>query len=119
MAVSPDGEWIAAIGADQVPALYPVHGEGVRPIKGVRTGELPVHWPQDHHLFICRREEKRSVVFDLDLETGERTLVREMTPIDPAGVHGVFPMYFANDPENYVFGYRLILSSLFVGTGIH
>lgn len=119
VAVSPDGEWIAAIGADQVPALYPVHAGSIRKIKGAQAGESPVCWPRDHHLFVCRREEKRSVVFDLNLETGEKTLVREMAPIDPAGVHGVFPIHFANDPDNYVFGYRLMLSSLFLATGIH
>jgi hypothetical protein len=58
-------------------------------------------------------------VFDLNLETGERQLVREIAPPDSAGVHGVFPIHFASNPENYVIGYRLILSSLFLATGIH
>jgi serine/threonine protein kinase len=118
LALSPDGEWVAAIGPDQVPLLYPVHAEEIRAVKGAQAADFPVYWPHEHHLFVCRREEKRSLVFDLNLETGERTLVREMAPLDPAGVHGVFPIYFAKDPANYVFGYRLLLSSMFVASGI-
>jgi hypothetical protein len=118
-AISPDGEWVTAVGADQLPAIYPVHGnEGPRPIKGIRAGDVPIHWPHAGHIFICEREEKRALIVEIDLETGDRRLAHTLAPPDPAGVQGVFPIYFSRDSKSYVFGYRVSLSTLVIATGI-
>ena len=42
----------------------------------------------------------------------------QLTPPDPAGFQGIFPIHFARDTETYVYGYRITLSSLFVVSGL-
>ncbi|HXI11632.1 MAG TPA: WD40 repeat domain-containing serine/threonine protein kinase [Thermoanaerobaculia bacterium] len=118
-AISPDGAWIAAVPSNQMPMLYPVHQGGApRRIKGIEAGDFPVHWPDDDHILVCRREEKRTFIFELNLISGERRLMHTLTPPDAAGVQGVFPIHFARDSNTYVFGYRILLSSLFLANGL-
>jgi hypothetical protein len=117
-AISPDGEWVAAMPPAGTPRLYGVHTGDVQEIAGSEPGDFPVHWPEQNQLFVCRREERRSPIYRIDLTTGTRELVRVLEPLDPAGVNGIFPIHFARDLDTYVFGYRIILASLFVGTGI-
>jgi hypothetical protein len=116
--VSPDGEWIATITSSQKPRLYPVRGGAPREVPGAEVGDFPVHWPHADELMVCRREEQRALIFAIDLRSGARRLVRTLTPPDAAGVQGVYPVHFAADGQTYVFGYRIILSSLFLVTGI-
>jgi len=120
LAISPDGESVAAIGPGELPAIYPTHGDGARrEIKGALSGDAPVHWLDADHILLCRREEKRALIHRVDLKSGVRTLIHTLVPLDPAGVQGISPIHFSDDGESYVFGYRRLLSSLFVGTGIH
>jgi serine/threonine protein kinase/Tol biopolymer transport system component len=116
--VSPDGEWVAAIPADQTPKLYPIHGGAPRPIPGIEPGDFPVYWPRPNELLMASQAERQTRIYSIDLETGHRQLVRTLTPPDPAGVQGVFPIHFAADGETYIFGYRIMLSSLFTATGV-
>ena len=117
-AIAPDGEWVAALPPSGPPRLYGVHNGEVREIAGSEAGDFPVHWPAWNELYVCRREERRSPIYRIDPDTGSRELVRVLEPLDPTGVYGVSPIHFARDIDTYVFGYRIILSTLFVGTGI-
>jgi len=38
---------------------------------------------------------------------------------DAAGVEGVFPIIYASASDSYVFGYKLLLTSLFIVSGLH
>jgi len=116
--VSPDGQWVAAIRADQTPMLYPTNGGEARRIHGAEEGDFPVHWSRQEELLVCRRESKRSLIYALDLQSGQRTLVHTLAPMDPAGVEGVYPIHFGADYDTYVFGYRIMMSSLFLATGL-
>jgi hypothetical protein len=40
-----------------------------------------------------------------------------MRPPDAAGVEGVFPILYASTSDSYVFGYKLLLTSLFTVSG--
>ena len=119
LAISPDGQSVAALGTGPRPLIYPVHGDGSpTEVPGVLDGDAPVHWPDADHILICRQEEKRALIFRVNLRTGERELAHTLAPLDAAGVQGVSPMHFSEDGESCVFGYRRFLSSLFVATGI-
>lgn len=119
LAISPDGESVAARGTGPRPLIYPVHGDGPpTEVRGASDGDVPVHWPDADHMLICRQEEKRALIFGVNLRTGERELAHTLAPLDPAGVNGVSPVHFSEDGETCVFGYRRFLSTLFVATGI-
>jgi eukaryotic-like serine/threonine-protein kinase len=119
LTISPDGNRIAAIGMDQMPFLASLSGDGEpQPVRGAELGEFPVHWRGDGALLVCRREEQQTHITAIDLATGARTHVRTLRPHDVAGVQGVFPIQYAASDKSYVFGYRLVLSSLFVVKGL-
>lgn len=119
LAISPDGESVAAIGTGPRPSIFPVHGDGSpTELRGARDGDVPVHWPDADHILLGREEEKRALIFRVNLRTGERELAHTLAPLDPAGVQGVSPVHFSEDGQTCVFGYRRLLSTLFVATGI-
>jgi hypothetical protein len=57
-------------------------------------------------------------VFRLDLTTGRKTLWREITIADRAGVNVIAHVLLTPDCRKYVLAYRRILSDLFVFTGM-
>jgi Tol biopolymer transport system component len=119
LAVSPDGRRIAATDTNQVPYIWSLEEHApAEPIAGTAAGDMPVHWPDERTIYICRPDEKKSDVFAIDLETGARRFVRTMQPPDAAGVQGVFPVLFASGNESYVFGYKLLLTDLFTVSGL-
>ncbi len=119
LAVSPDGRHVVTIGANQVPFIYSIDGvTPPRPVPGTEREDLPVHWPQENEIFVCRRDNKKSDVYAIDLTTGARRFVRTMRPPDAAGVEGVFPILYARESDSYVFGYKLLLTSLYVVSGL-
>jgi Tol biopolymer transport system component len=119
LAISPDGGHVVSINASQVPFIYSTDGATpARPVPGAEAGDLPVHWPKDDEILVCRRDSQKSDVYAIDLTTGARGFVRTMRPPDAAGVEGVFPILYASASDSYVFGYKLLLTSLFVVSGL-
>jgi len=119
LAISPDGHEVVTINASQEPFICSVDGvTPARPLPGAEVGDLPVHWPREDEIYVCRRDSKKSDIYAIDLTTGARRFVRSMRPPDAAGVEGVFPILYAGAGDNYVFGYKLLLTSLFVVSGL-
>jgi eukaryotic-like serine/threonine-protein kinase len=119
LAVSPDGRRLAATDTNQIPYIWSLE-EYAPPerIAGTAAGDLPVHWPDERTIYVCRPDEKKSDIFAIDLESGVRRFVRTMQPPDAAGVQGVFPVLFASGNDSYVFGYKLLLTNLFTVSGL-
>ena len=67
---------------------------------------------------MTRVGEAPAKVFILDLATGKRELWRQIEPIDAAGVTYVSPILPAADGKSYVYGYRRILSDLYLVEGL-
>jgi len=51
-------------------------------------------------------------------DTGQRTLWKQLMPPDPAGVEYVGPILPTPDGKAYVYGYRRMLSDLYVVDGL-
>jgi hypothetical protein len=119
LAISPDGRHVITIDANQVPFLCSVDSATpARPVPGAEAGDLPVHWPKEDEILVCRPDSKKTDIYAIDLGTGARRFVRTMRPPDAAGVEGVFPILYASASNSYVFGYKLLLDSLFVVSGL-
>jgi len=117
--ISPDGKWIAAVGADGSLALYPAEPGPPRPITAVERQELPIRWAGDgRHLYVLRQQAVTATVFRVDVATGERTAWKEFRPADPAGVGQIGPMLLTADGKSYVYGYRRSLQDLYLVTGL-
>jgi hypothetical protein len=84
-------------------------------VPGAEPGDLPIHWPKENEILVCRRDSKKCDVYAIDLATGGRRFMRTMRPPDPAGV---FPILYASNSDSYVFGYKLLITSLFTVSGV-
>jgi eukaryotic-like serine/threonine-protein kinase len=118
-AISPDGEAAAAIGPGQQGYLYPVEGAEPRPIPGLEAAYAPIAWSADgRSLYICRRGERPVQMYLLDIATGQKRLWKQLMPSDMAGVDLIFPIWVTPDGKSYVYGYRRILSDLYLVEGL-
>jgi Tol biopolymer transport system component len=117
--VSPDGRWVAALGPDRAIKLYPVEGGEPRDVSGALSGDEPSAWSEDSRgLFVSRSDSLPAQVFRLDLESGARSLWRELMPRDPAGIGGVYAFVLTPDGAGYAYTYIRKLDSLYVMTGL-
>jgi predicted Ser/Thr protein kinase len=117
--IAPDGQEVAAVGPDQKGYLYPVAGGKPRPIPSLAEGELPIAWSADgHSIFVYRPAELPTKVDRIELASGRRTLWKELRPSDPAGVEFLGPILMTADEKTYVYGYRRLLTDLYVVEGL-
>jgi serine/threonine protein kinase/Tol biopolymer transport system component len=118
-ALAPDGSSVAAIGPDDKGYLFPIPSGDPQPIKGLQPGEVPVAWTADgHSLYVYRGGDLPSKVYRLEVATGNRTLWKELMPPDPSGVEFVGPVLPTPDGKSYVYGYRRLLSDLYLVEGL-
>jgi eukaryotic-like serine/threonine-protein kinase len=118
-ALSPDSQQIAGIGPDQKGYLYPVAGGDPRLIAGLNQGEQPITWAADgRSLYVYQPGELPARVFHVDLQSGQRTLWKELMPTDPAGVENIGPIYMTPDAKTCVFGYHRNLADLYLVEGL-
>ncbi len=118
-ALSHDGKSVAAVASDGKSYIYPIGGGAARPIAGMAEGEVPIVWGSDDNtLFVYRPGELPAKVYLLNLTTGQRKLWHELMPPDPAGVEYVGPILPTPDGKAYVYGYRRLLSDLYLVEGL-
>jgi eukaryotic-like serine/threonine-protein kinase len=117
--ISPDSQWVAGIGPDHKGYLYPVEGGEPRPIAGLNAGEQPIVWSADSRfLYIYQPGELPAKVDQLDLQTGQRKLWKQLMPSDPAGVENIGPILMTPDAKTCVFGYHRMLADLYLVEGL-
>ncbi len=117
--LAPGGREVAAVGPDGKVSLYPIPAAEPRGIQGLNEGEVPVGWTEDSkELYVYRPSETPAKVYRLNIESGQRTLWKQLMPPDPAGVEYVGPILPTPDGKAYVYGYRRMLSDLYVVDGL-
>jgi len=117
--VSPDSQWIAGIGPDRKGYLYPVAGGEPKVIPGLNPGEQPITWSADgRSLYIYQPGELPASVNRLDIQTGQRTLWKQLLPSDPAGVETIGPILMTPDAKTCVYGYHRMLADLYLVEGL-
>jgi len=115
VAISPDGQWTAAIGRGQAISLWPVAGGAARPVLGSEAGDRPVAWSADGgSLWLFRRGEVPAHIFRLDIATGRRHLWKTLIPPDAAGVYSIIDLRITPTGHAYFYSYTRLLSQLFL-----
>lgn len=118
-AISPDSQMVAAVGPDQRSYLYPVNGGDPHLIPGVNQGEQPINWSTDgHFLYVYQPGELPAHVYKVDVNSGQRTLWKDLMPTDPAGVENIGPILITPDAKTCVFGYHRNLADLYLVEGL-
>lgn len=116
--VSPDGEWLAARCPDG-PELHAVSGGETRSLRGLQSEKF-LQWKTDgRSLFVAPPPTGSAIeVFLLDVETGERTLWKEIGPPNRPGMLGAENLLINPDGTAYAYSYDSILSELYVVEGL-
>jgi Tol biopolymer transport system component/predicted Ser/Thr protein kinase len=118
-ALSPDGLQVAAVGPDEKGYFFPVGSGQPKPIPGLQAGEAPVGWSTDgRSLYVYRSGELPAKVYLSEIASGRRTLWKQLMPPDPAGVEYVGPVLPTPDGKAYAYGYRRLLSDLYLVEGL-
>ncbi len=118
-ATSPDGKFIAAMGADGRTWIYPISGGEALPVSGLEPREEPIQWSADGaDLFVARFGEIPVPVFRLNLSTGKKTLWKELMPPDRVGLIRIESVQVTPDGRAWAYSYnRVIASDLHLVTG--
>jgi Tol biopolymer transport system component len=117
-ALSHDGKLIAA-GTDQKVMLIPVDGGEPRPAPGCNVADVPLEWSSDDKaIFVSERGQASLKIFRVEIESGKREEWLPIRPDDPAGILDIMPVHITPDGMTYAFGYRRLLSDLYIVTGL-
>ena len=116
---SPDSRFVVGIGENSAVAIYPVGGGPPRPL-ALEPGFHPVQWSQDGSSFYgYQMGELPAKIYKVDIASGKRTAVQELTPGAPAGVVTVAPVVISRDGARFLYSYNQVLSVLNIITGLH
>jgi Tol biopolymer transport system component len=115
----PGGDAVAALTADQEHWLYPIHGGDPRPLTVLERTDRIVRWqPDGRGVIVYRTNELPSRMHRVDLESGARTAVRELSPPDPTGIYRVGRVHTSADGTAYAYNYYMQLIDLHVISGL-
>ena len=117
--VSPDGKFLAARDRSNRQAIYPLDGGEPRSIPGLEDTDRVIRWAADgNSLYVYNDREVALKIFKLNLSTGHRDLLREITPADPAGRLGSVNILLTPDGKGYVYSFTRHLSNLYLVKGL-
>jgi Tol biopolymer transport system component len=113
LSISPDGAWIAAIGPDMRIWLYPPAGGAPRELPASQPGDFPSGWTADGGRLYVSRVGLPCPIDAIDIATGTRTHVRDLSGADDAGVTQLGPALVTPDGRTMVITANRILSTLY------
>ena len=99
--------------------LYPVGSGEPRPVPHLRREDTVIRWsPEGRSLLVFRLNELPVRVEKVELESGRRTLVRELAPADRSGVTGIDNVSMSGDGKWYAYSYGRDVSQLYTVEGV-
>jgi hypothetical protein len=120
LGLAPKGHALAIGGTHVVvkpvsgPAVrVPIEGGKPEAIPGIEATDTPLRYDRDgKHLYVQASSAVPSPIVRVDVDTGERTLLKELSPIDPAGVFVVDKVSLSADGAGHVYSNRRVISRL-------
>ncbi len=120
-AISPDGQWFVGRGSDGGLAQFPLEPPGARPrpVPGVEPGESAAGLDRTgQQLYVYARNRIPAPLTRIDLTSGQRTPVRELTALSAAGVNEVIVALVAPDGDAYAYSTFGQLCDLYLAEGL-
>ncbi len=114
--LSPDGASVAAIDPSGKMLIYPVAGGAASEVRGALPGEIPAAWESSGKALFVWDRTWPARVFRLELETGRRTLHKELAADSLGLLYG--NLILTRDGKHYVYRLRRALSELSVAEGL-
>jgi Tol biopolymer transport system component len=117
LALSPDGNELAARDLSGNITVYPLQGEHVRTVPNTQ-GMIPLSWSSDgRSLFTTVPDELPARILRVETTSGKQQLVRQFVPSD-SGVYVIWSMRVTPDGKTYAYSYRQTLSTLYIAEGL-
>jgi len=117
--ISPDGGRVLARGPEGTLRIYPAAGGEAQIVPGSNPGDRPVQWSSDGRgVYVMERKGVLFRIHRIDVGTGRRTLWKEITPSDPAGLMTLGPLHIAADEKSYAYSHSRTLAELYLVTGL-
>jgi serine/threonine protein kinase len=116
IAISSDGRRLLA-GSNGVKAVFSLDAgpeAPPRPIPGTTAADKPIVWSDDGRSVYLQNSAR---VFRVDVETGRRTLWKEIVPSDPAGA-AIGRILLTPDGKSYAYALRRDLFKLYLVDGL-
>jgi eukaryotic-like serine/threonine-protein kinase len=115
----PHGDAILAHNSEQGFQLYPIRGGEPQSVPFLSTQDRVIRWARDGNaVFIHRPSEFPGKIYRLDLDSGERSIVRELMPTDPTGIYRIARVHLSEDTQSYAYSYYMQLLDLHVIEGL-
>jgi serine/threonine protein kinase len=116
--IARDGTAAWLLDADGRPYLFPLTGGDPRPLTGVLPNENFVMWSEDgRSLYVSSPTGVPQQIWRVDLATGARTLWKEVSPSQPAGVR-LSQLTVTPDGKTILHSYAQLLTNLYVVEGV-
>ncbi|MGE5344952.1 MAG: protein kinase domain-containing protein [Acidithiobacillales bacterium] len=117
--VSPDGTRFFAVAPEGRVVFVPSGGGQAVPVPGLVPGEEPFQWIEGGKGLLARSPDAVPArIWRIDVATGQRTFLRELTPPDLTGVTSITDVRFTPDLRSYAFDYWSRLSDLYLVEGL-
>jgi serine/threonine protein kinase len=119
-AVSPDSRLVAGMTAQQTIALYDANGTApATPVNAAEKGEVPISFsPDGAALYVYKPTALPAKVTRIELSTGVRSVWKEFSPSDPAGVYKIAPVVMTPDASAYAYNAMRMLGDLYVAENL-
>jgi len=116
---SPDGRYLVALHLDQTRTLYDIRRGESHALPG-NLSKLPAFaWsPDSRYLYMYTRAGPPSQIWCFDVTNGQKRLVKQLSPTDPAGILEIFHVVMTPDEKTFVYGYDRYLSELYIVDGL-
>jgi eukaryotic-like serine/threonine-protein kinase len=115
--LSPDAKWVAATVKRRL-VRFPADGGDPQPIPGSEEADTPLRWRGDGRAIFVRNGRLPARIFSIDVTTGQRTLIHEISPRDTVGVGSIGDIRLTPDGKSYAYVYIRNLFSLYQVTGL-
>jgi eukaryotic-like serine/threonine-protein kinase len=117
--VHPGGEGVAGFSSQHGYQLFALSGGEPRSLSHLTKEERIVRWDREgRSVYAWKLNEIPARVFRIDLENGERTLWRELTPPDPTGIYRIGRLHISAAADAYAYTYYMHLLDLNVIDGL-
>jgi len=117
--VSPDGKLVFTLDANEKVELFPLDGGAPRTIPGLEAEEVPFQWSEDSSsILVFQKGGVPLKVFRVNINTGKRERLPDLSPADATGVVTVGPVVSTRDASRFVYSYYQVISVLYVVSGL-
>jgi dipeptidyl aminopeptidase/acylaminoacyl peptidase len=117
--ISPDGRTIVVIAPDGTKQLFSFASRTLRPLPGTTPLDTVVGWSSNSSALFVQRLPAIPARFEaVSVVTGARTLIREVSPPDRAGLVLIRAGRVYDDGHAYAYSYFKTIQHLFTVTGV-